>query len=75
MLPAIRPTVHAFLPQYIGAFGNPANKVAGGDSGESIGMTAPVVMGSPSLGAGEQGSSCCQPPASGWCQKCRAICM
>lgn len=35
-------------------FGDPANKVAGGDSGESIAMTAPVVTGSPSLDKGER---------------------
>lgn len=49
--------------QFIGVFGNPANKIAGRDSGESIAMTAPVMTGSPSLDTGESRkelySSCC----------------
>lgn len=43
-----------FSTQFIGVFGNPANKAAGGDAGESIAMTAPVVTGSPSLDKGER---------------------
>lgn len=43
------------LKQYIGVFGNPANKVAGGDAGESIAMTAPVVTGDPTPDSGKMG--------------------
>lgn len=40
------------LAKYIGVFGDPANKIAGGESGEQISMTAPVVTGPPSLETG-----------------------
>ncbi|CAM9767623.1 unnamed protein product, partial [Ectocarpus fasciculatus] len=42
------------LAKYIGVFGNPANKVAGGNAGESIAMTAPVVTGDPAPDSGEK---------------------
>eukprot|EP00903_Cladosiphon_okamuranus_P012084 g11343.t2 len=42
------------LAKFIGVFGQPANKIAGGDAGESIAMTAPVVTGSPSLNTGSK---------------------
>ncbi|CAN0204103.1 unnamed protein product, partial [Scytosiphon promiscuus] len=38
------------LAKFIGVFGNPANKAAGGDTGESIAMTAPVVTDGSSRG-------------------------
>ena len=47
--------------QYIGVFGSPENKAAGGDAPEAISMTAPVVVGSPSPDPGEEarGSNAC----------------
>ncbi|CAM9891085.1 unnamed protein product [Ectocarpus sp. 6 AP-2014] len=42
------------LAKYIGVFGNPANKVAGGDAGENIAMTAPVVTGDPTPDSGKK---------------------